>query len=68
MVNSALKNALRYFCKYMECLNKDTYKKKIKLFLYIRGRAVLITTIVPNCLINKYKFYGFNDNLTEIIN
>ena len=52
--------------KFMECLNEDVYKEKGH-FLYITGRAVLITT-GTNLLNTKYEFYGFNDDLRDTIN
>ena len=52
--------------EFIECLNKDAKKKKGH-FLYIRGRAVLITT-VANLLDTKYEFYRFNDDLRDTIN
>ena len=36
-------------------------------FLYIRGRATIIAT-GSNLLDTKYKFYGFNDDLSDTIN
>ena len=36
-------------------------------FLYIGGRATVITTGL-NLLDTKYVFYGFNDDIIEIIN
>ena len=39
--------------EFIECLNKDAKKKAH--FLYIRGRAILITT-VPICLILSMSF------------
>ena len=42
-------------------------KKKKWHFLYIGGRAVLITT-VTKLLDTKNVFYGFNDDLIETIN
>ena len=53
----------------MVCLNEDAKKKKKKKghFLYIGGRAVLIATGTKSLDI-KYKFYGLNNNLIEVIN
>ena len=42
-------------------------KKEKGHFLYIRGRAILIT-INANFLDTKYKFYGFSDDLRDTIN
>ena len=51
--------------EFMECLNKDAKKKGH--FLYIRGRAILITT-GANLLDYKYRFSRFNDDLRGTIN
>ena len=54
--------------KFMESLNEDAQKKKKgQYILYIRGGAILIATD-PNLLDTKYKFYGFKDDLGDIIN
>ena len=42
-------------------------KKRKGHFLYIGGRAFLITT-GANLLDMKYKFYGFNDDPKDTIN
>ena len=52
--------------EFMECLNKDVYKKKW-CFLYIEGRTTLIAT-GSNLLDTKYKFYIFIDDLIDTIN
>ena len=52
--------------EFMECLNEDMKKKKGH-FLYIGGRAVLITT-VSNLLDAKYKVHGFNGDIRDTIN
>ena len=53
--------------EFMEYLNEDAKKKRKGYFLYIGGRAVLITT-GGNLLDTKYKFYRFNDDLRDMIN
>ena len=54
----------------MECLIKECRKKKKKgHFLYIVGKAVLITTSA-NLLDTKYELYGlygFNDDLRDTV-
>ena len=52
--------------EFTECLNEDTKKEKGH-FLYIGGRAVQIA-IGSNLLDTKHEFYGFNDDLRDIIN
>ena len=53
--------------EFMECLNENVKKNKKKgHFLYIRGRAILITT-VANLLDTKCEFYGFNDDLRDTL-
>ena len=51
--------------EFMECLNEDLKKKGH--FLYIGGRAILITT-GTNLFDTKSKFYRFNDDLRGTIN
>ena len=71
VANSRLKNNqwhLAFLWNPWECLNKDTQKKKEKsCFLYIGGSDNQIVTYatLPNIT---YKFYGFSDDLIEIIN
>ena len=52
----------------MEYLNEDAYKKKEQkwCFLYIWGSAILIATGF-NLRDTKYEFYGFTDDLRDII-
>ena len=52
--------------EFMECFNEDVNKEKGH-FLYIRGRAIKIAS-GSNLLDPKQEFYGFNDDLREIIN
>ena len=48
-------------------LKRMRRRKKKGHFLYIGGRAVLITTDTK-LLDTKYAFYGFNDDRIETIN
>ena len=49
--------------QFMECLNENEKKEKGH-FLYIRGKAVIITTSSNLC----DKFYAFHDDLRDTIN
>ena len=50
----------------MECLKENAKIKRISHFLYTGGRAILIPT-GTKLHDTKYTFYGFNDDLIEII-
>ena len=53
--------------KILKAISIEDANKKIRQFLYIRGRAILITTGSNLCDI-KYEFYGFNDDLRDTMN
>ena len=68
IVISRLKMFKGISVEFMECFKTRMHRRKRKrTLLYISDKAVLIVARA-NLLVTKYEYYGFNDDLRDIIN